>query len=84
MEIYGFLTYRARPDDVFFQENPRKVKDHWRVVAPASFSAAKRDGAGPSGTQGQNTGSVPASDVKMTGDPAHNVSQRYACGGSWS
>ena len=75
VEMYGFLAYRARPDDVFFQENPGRVKDHWRVVAPAGSSAAEGDGAGPSGTQGGNAGSVPASDVKMAGDPGQDVSQ---------
>ena len=32
VEMYGFLAYRARPEDVFFQENPGRVKDYWRVV----------------------------------------------------
>ena len=71
----GFLVYRARPDDVFFQENPGRVKDHWRVVPPAGSSAAEGDGAAPSDIQGRNAGSVPASDVDIAGDPDHDVSQ---------
>ena len=75
VEMHGFLAYRARADEIFFQENPERVKDHWRVVAPAGSSAAEGDGAGPSGTQGGNAGSVPASDVKMAGDRGQDVSQ---------
>ena len=73
--MHGFLANLARPDDVFFEENPGKVKNHWRVVAPPGSSAAEGDGTGPSGTQGRNAESIPASDVKMTGDPGHNVTQ---------
>ena len=75
LKMYGFLAYRARSDDVFIQENPGRVKDHWRVVAASDSSGAEGDGAGPSGTQGGNAGSAPVSDVKIAGDPAHYVSQ---------
>ena len=78
--IYEFLAYQARPGDVFFEENPARVKDHWRVVAPSVSPAAEEDGAGPSGTQGGNAGSVPTAYVKMAGDRAHDVRQSYACG----
>ena len=94
IDVMGRMAYKLRPNDEFFVQTPEKVKDHWRAVTPAAAAAGGgvnppffqtgEDVAGPSGVTTEGAAAATGADVEMAGGPSADVSQAYACEGSFA